>query len=393
MDINLKIDKSIAGKTLDFKTFEELSRWISEERSSFNWLSNIGKNLSTHLHRHIDRYFHEAITITNKHPSFREDDSSRKALTSQLIEWFKSAYATRNLILSSSSEIKFVNSLRGQSPEAAAHALAHILNYSNAVNWGFESPAGFFGAASAFQFKNGLSKHALNAEIASLNDLKNDWDKILEECKGEFREINEAHSNAQNSFIEFIRAASESFAKFEIDSKETISSIVSQSHTDLGKIKNTYDQYMALSAPVSYWTSKKTFHSKKIPYFRNWTILIGVLGGSALIAGSIALLLNDIDKVPYWKLTILLLSGTLLFWLLRVMTKLLLSHIHLESDAHEREVMAQTYLALLKEKSGLKEDDKKLILTTLFRPTSSGIINDDGAPPGVYDALTRIVQK
>jgi hypothetical protein len=50
----------------------------------------------------------------------------------------------------------------------------------------------------------------------------------------------------------------------------------------------------------------------------------------------------------------------------------------------------QTYLALLREGGGLKDDDRELILKILFRPFSDGMVRDDAAPPSLWDVASRV---
>lgn len=163
-------------------------------------------------------------------------------------------------------------------------------------------------------------------------------------------------------------------------------------HTDdLEELKKTYDQYMALKAPVEYWKNKRQKHKENFNLFKWWSIGIGIVG-AILFAVFVPHFFSD-DKISYWKVAIFVFLGTLFFWVMRVIVKLMLSNIHLEGDAHEREVMCQTYLALLRDKTGLEENDKKLILTTLFRPSSSGIMGEDGIAPGLYDVMTKIASR
>jgi hypothetical protein len=54
-------------------------------------------------------------------------------------------------------------------------------------------------------------------------------------------------------------------------------------------------------------------------------------------------------------------------WVVRILVRLLLSNIHLLTDARERVTMVQTYLALLR-RGKIKDDERMFILQTLFRP-------------------------
>ncbi|HAT3868995.1 hypothetical protein SC371_03485 [Legionella pneumophila serogroup 2] len=54
--------------------------------------------------------------------------------------------------------------------------------------------------------------------------------------------------------------------------------------------------------------------------------------------------------------------------------------------------MIQTYLALLREGSAPKDDERQLILQTLFRPSSTGFVNEEG-PTGFHEILAQKFMK
>jgi hypothetical protein len=84
---------------------------------------------------------------------------------------------------------------------------------------------------------------------------------------------------------------------------------------------------------------------------------------------------------------------TFAFWFERIFVRLLLSQVHLYTDASERVVMAKTYIALLREGQGMKDEDRRLILQALFRPAVTGIVKDDAIPPTVLEWITRLGSK
>ena len=94
----------------------------------------------------------------------------------------------------------------------------------------------------------------------------------------------------------------------------------------------------------------------------------------------------DYSKLAWYALMIFASSSA--FWIIRITVKIALSNLHLSEDAHERVVMIQTYLAFVKE-GELKDgnEDKKLILSSLFRPSSIGIIQDESSVT-VTDIIT-----
>ena len=79
-----------------------------------------------------------------------------------------------------------------------------------------------------------------------------------------------------------------------------------------------------------------------------------------------------------WKVSILLMISTLGFWLTRVSSRSFVSNQHLAMDCHERATILFTYLAMQNSKSPLTDGERPIVLETIFRPGSTGLINDDG---------------
>ena len=92
----------------------------------------------------------------------------------------------------------------------------------------------------------------------------------------------------------------------------------------------------------------------------------------------------DYSKLAWYILMIFASSSA--FWIIRITVKIALSNLHLSEDAHERVVMIQTYLSFVNE-GQINENDKNLILSSLFRPSNIGIINDESSVT-VADIIT-----
>lgn len=182
----------------------------------------------------------------------------------------------------------------------------------------------------------------------------------------------------------------------------------SAAKVDLENIKSAYDKHMALAAPVEYWQSKQTRHFK-------WMCATGVLTAIAMILAGWLLhceltevaakatasaatggakqdgVVGLLSALTTWRLGSFILLATLAFWILRLLVRVFLSNMHLENDAAERVTMVKTYLAFTRHGQLTGDPDNlKAILAALFRPTGDGIVKDDGAPPGLYELLTKL---
>lgn len=95
-------------------------------------------------------------------------------------------------------------------------------------------------------------------------------------------------------------------------------------------------------------------------------------------------------KPEAWRVATLGLVGVIGVWATRLIVRMFLSHIHLETDSAERVTMVKTYLSLLEAEALPTDDDRKLILEALFRPASDGIVKEDALSNPALDILTKI---
>lgn len=79
-------------------------------------------------------------------------------------------------------------------------------------------------------------------------------------------------------------------------------------------------------------------------------------------------------------------------WVLKMLSRLLSENLQMMRDARERETMVKTFLALMRDdkngKSLVNDNDRILILHSLFRPSSIAA-TDDAPPVHWFDILTN----
>lgn len=109
-----------------------------------------------------------------------------------------------------------------------------------------------------------------------------------------------------------------------------------------------------------------------------------------------------------WQFGLTALLSAMLLLLLRILTKITLSNLHLSTEAQERVVMAHTYFDFItKRKSDEEDNDQepaaeptdeerrrqenfrklldKSIIDAMFRPTTTGLVKDDSASPTLLE--------
>lgn len=99
---------------------------------------------------------------------------------------------------------------------------------------------------------------------------------------------------------------------------------------------------------------------------------------------------NKIAIVRWSVVFITLLS--LIAFAIRALSKYMFSSFHLARDAEERHTLTFFYLSLLKD-TEVKDDDRKLILQSLFSRAETGLLKDESGPTMPSDISSKLMGK
>lgn len=153
--------------------------------------------------------------------------------------------------------------------------------------------------------------------------------------------------------------------------------------------KSTYEELMRLKSPTDYWATKGDDHRNSARTYRRW--LTGLSIGAVLVLalaywGGWLALYEFTNHNPKGGIAMTLyIAGfvgavtAVVLWFIRIVVRLYMSQHHLAADAEERASMIRTYLALT-ETGKVSEEERALVLASVFRPVPDGIVKDDGAP-------------
>ena len=174
--------------------------------------------------------------------------------------------------------------------------------------------------------------------------------------------------------------------------------------------KNTYENEVELHASVEYWKAKKVIHETAIILWGRYLrlSLIGTVGGFAFLVLSpkifalterifdflfsffvdAPVVLNsqveEVNNLLWGAIDPVILSlGVVVLsvgsYVIKLTSQQFRTHQHLSLEAEERSTMLKTYLALMNESKLKDAEDRKIALDVLFRPASTGIIQDQGS--------------
>lgn len=303
----------------------------------------------------------------------------------QLANRVEQQYLTRKLVASSSPLVHFIEELRVEDEELALHAIGFAISVEQPPNL----PLALAGAVRVTLFQSGVS--AASAEQAALESLHGKWESQFEKVKGKWdNEVKNARAKLKEMDEQRDRLEDEAGVQRSDHSEE------------MEKIRKLFRDELALRAASKYWKTKQTYHTDGA---KTWGIVSGVVAavGIATIVIMVIVLSNPAESIfklveqkllktedagmaltQAWfsaAMKIALVTA-LVVWVVRILVRNYLSHVHLATDAGERRVIIQTYLALINDPD-VKGDDtfKKQILPSalenIFRHSPDGIVKDD----------------
>jgi hypothetical protein len=366
------------GKKNGIETFSDLSAlkdWFYEEKSKFNnWIESASRknhNISkiSNFLNHQWNDINSMISNVEKHVNSGDFESHLNGL----VYFIEQIYSEGKLLNSKSPRGKFV--FKGTEKDAVSYAfaLAYFINLGIISN----EPKSLEGAFIALQFDKGI-KSNIDFEKEALQELRSKWESEYNSSVTQYSEASKNTKELNDKYEKQIKDQSTEFSDF-IENKE-------KSFADLIEV---YDKKLALQSSTSYWDKKRKSH-------RLFSIIFGFISLSlgCLIAyylnNAIQEILQKTNKPEYWQLITIAIYTSLAVWVMRILVRIFLSNLHLATDAKERVTMITTYIAMLREKDGLKDEEKQLILQTVFRPSSTGIIKDEASPPTIVDIFAKL---
>jgi hypothetical protein len=246
-------------------------------------------------------------------------------------------------------------------------------------------------AVSLVLFEKGIDPQFADAFRATLKGVVTEWSQWAKLTEDDYEKLKEKLGERQSEFdaqsanlLDLKRAALSSFR--ELHAKH-----LDEAKEALNTLHKVYNQHMALQAPVEYWTKRANAMF--------WRI---VVSGGVLTVGFIVLAcviyanfpsLKAAEPKPehrLWEMALLLGIVGILAWPLRIVARIFMSSMHLEADALEKRTMVLSYLAMLKE-DAVTEKQRDIVLASVFRPSATGMVTDDGLQVGFLETVAKSV--
>lgn len=390
----LNIDLADKGGLLVFKSPSELSNWLASERGKWGWLKLKDKDSN------FRRPFYSLLEEQNGFLTSLQNEADQwsaqlktsadlAGMPSRIKAIIENYCQQRKGLVSSDPSAIFVLQLKEKRGDIVA-----IGAYAAMVNFNFSQmdvcPIGFLeGVVEAVLFKRG-SAWEDSVYRSELDRLKNQFAADLVEQERRFGELDKSvqklHLDYQLTYNENVK----SLQKLHEDQSKEFLEAVKRHQQEIENIETVYNQKLSLMAPVQYWADKEKRH-KDSSYIWGWVAIIigGIIAGVASVSiYKILIKLGPNETPQSWQLGVLGVGAFFAAWLIRVLVRLFLSHLHLATDAAERKIMIETFLAMSRQGSEFTSEDKKLITQHIFRSVSDGLVKDDAAPPTLFGMIT-----
>jgi hypothetical protein len=394
---------------------ERLSFWdfLKHAPANSNAIVDLGRWYDTQFNRYTD------IKRTIKDQTRRNGgDWNTEAVLKQIpllqstINNLYDAEKQFHLFQPKSEQYRFIDQVKSVSGVAAYSALRHLLTESAPD---IESNKAY-GLSAAVHFLDDKNAYHSSFE-GTLGDLRSDFDDVT---KGTIDEAEVEFQKALNDFEDKVVLASGTLSSCEQDrdlSKsqwDRLRSIILDGLRDgtaqnkelmkeFEQTKATFNKFMKLKAPADHWADKKRSHIwLSVACAAVLFIYVGLVGVSVLnhfaevfAAYELSIIISPLVQQqainpPLWKLLHTALVTLIFLWGIRIIVRLLLSQIHLATDAHERSMLITTYLAMTHEGKDFTPESEEVMLATIFRPSASGLVKDDGMPFFV-DAVSKSI--
>ena len=241
----------------------------------------------------------------------------------------------------------------------------------------------------------GLAKRK-SSEAQALEEMRTEWESKFQSFRETLIAETDTHKKLNIDGEQLISKQTSALKELLTNQEAASVELVAKAKSDWADLNKTYDDALAVRSPVNYWTRKAKSHLVLSWIYAAVSTITAGTSLYFLIREVKSLMevpkgIQDVDKwhPEYWRFAVLIASALFCVWGIRILVRLLLSNIHLLTDARERVTMVQTYLALLR-RGKIKDDERMFILQALFRPTPTGIVKDDAVPLTIIEGITKL---
>ena len=381
------------GSRHSFKNFTKIEEWFAQETAFWNSIgnpSNMVHTFDSEIKNKINAKFDK-----NRQEGFEVD-----TFLEELKNYIETHFKAHGIISSKSKRGKWLKSLHESNPSLMAGAMIY---FQNAIKGTTDSQiTQRDGELAAYLFDNKIEPD-FDTEKQQYADFYSEIiqqkDEILKELLDIREENKKLNATIQKQTIDW----EATFTTQKTDVGKRFDDEYDRHKGKMTESEVFYEKKLAVKNAVTYWSTKASGHKTN-------SYIFGIASGVLMIASIITIfcmgkyivgldlkdelgvgkkILTESGALQLWVYGFFIISMTMIIWVIRLLVKVFLSNLHLLSDAKERETMIQTYLAFEREEDILKPEDRDLILPSIFRVSSHGIIKDDSSPGSPMNVVMK----
>jgi hypothetical protein len=333
----------------------------------------------------IEQFLENCVNLEDENSISNQWNNTRSQICSQ-----------NNYFTFDSEKSKFLIGLHLNHPEYYLGAYSYIIGQFRSSD-----KNDFIGSLLAYEFDSkGISElgKRVESERKSIKQLRNDFQNQINQTETQLTEHLTKSSKDYESYVTTID-------KFKIEKEELFNSWYETTQNDfnifdtdskkkISELEKTYEEKLKLEKPAKYWQKKSTNYYAQGN--RAKTLLFRIVGAACVLLAIILITSPDYifntvfdgNKVAIvrWSVVFITLLSLIAF-AIRALSKYMFSSFHLARDAEERHTLTFFYLSLLKD-TEVKDDDRKLILQSLFSRAETGLLKDESGPTMPSNDLT-----
>ncbi|WP_417446119.1 DUF6161 domain-containing protein [Kangiella sp.] len=392
--------RDVSGITFEFSSLKSFIKFAKSEIEKWEEYAERVKSSNKRPHGLINFYnnFHQALsTIDNWGESvdkWSEQDLLQNFNTHITNQSMRHA-ATHWLSATNEGAEVFVGCNCDYDLDGA-DAFYKIL-YLNQVHHPLNNRNVFMGTLIGYEFIQSDSEMVSrrNGEKISLGHLRSQFLKETDELIGEVDDIKHNYNEWFDKSLDKAKQALKVSNYLGIrqrsrHEKQFDENLRSWSQS-VNTLEETYYEKLRLDGPAKYWNRSAKKYRKQGFCWLAVLIVFLACGIFGIYTNFNNWLLGKALEVNLSSLQGIVIFGTLatmFAYLIRTFSKLAFSSFHLMRDSEEREQLTYLYLAL-KNESAVEEQDRALILQSLFSRTDNGLLGGDSSPtmPGAADIV------
>lgn len=363
--------------------------FVKREWNAWNRFSE--ENLPSILMKSLDHYG----SLLKKIENFAKDYLNRdeRTINEQWRQINSESRTKKDLYSVKFAESEFIIQLHSKYPKAVSGAHSFFMSRGNQnMNLTNVTHDTFIGYILAYEHElqdETEIQQRRNSEKISLGKIRSDFDTYLEDAGNHIQKLtNDTIENFKDHLQkvdDLEKLKEELFDQWFATSQSEYHDFHSKMVSDADNMKEVFRDGLRFAGPVKHWRQRALTMKKDGAYWIKW-----VVGSSASVALSLLILLIFVPEgitrslfagepvaIKWAILYVTFIS--FMVYAVKTFARLAFSSYHLARDAEEREQLTHVYLALKKD-GNIEEQDRLLILQSLFSRAETGLLKDDSSP-------------